>query len=249
MPTLWTTPSLTKPKKATDLTAVPDYFGTTPSGTAAGTVARLPKTPGADEAIFKQFEDVGVLRDTSNEALSSFIKQLGATQGGLTSATGQEVGNLDAVFQPTGYQQVLQTIRQNRANALSKVNQKILDGIRRTLGLGRTGSGGLVGGGLGGYLAQIAASEAGKLQANEAYDAAANERADALALLQARLGAQGQRQTLTDTLLNRLLVPVDVTSKSNANLSDALTRALQQIQLNSFMGVGAQVSNPMGMGA
>lgn len=239
MATAWTIPSQLPKKKPTDLTTeVPDYFGTTPSGSPAGTVARLPKTPGADPAIFQQFADVAQLHETIDASTAPFFAALSATQPVLGKATQQEVGNIDAIYDPAGYQQVLQTIRANRKSALADVQSRILDNLRRTLGLGRTGAGGVVGGGLSGYLAQIAAAEAGKLQANEAYDAAGQERADALALLAARQSAQGQRQTLTDALLQRLLIPVDVSSKVGATYSDALTRALQQIQLNSFQGVG-----------
>lgn len=239
MPTAWDIPAALPKKKATTLAStIPDYFGTTPEGTAAGSVARLAKTPGADPAIFQQFVDATRLHDTIDASTAPFLAALSATNPKLAAANAQEVGNIDSIYSPDGYQSVLQSIRDTRKKAVAGINAQLIANLRRTLGLNRVGSSGMVGGGLGSYLAQVAAAESGKLQANEAYDAAGQERADALALLAARQSAQGQRQTLTDALLQRLLIPVDVSSKVGATYSDALTRALQQIQLNSFQGVG-----------
>lgn len=239
MATAWTIPSkLPKPKPLS--AEMPDFFGTTAPGTAAGTVARLAKTPGADPLVFQQFADVGKLHDTIDVTTAPFFDALTRTQPGLEAAAGQEIGNIDAIFNPNGYQATLQAIRDSRQKAFAGLNTKLLEDLRRTLGYNRVGSGGLAGSGMSSVLARIAAAEAGKLRAQEAVDAAGQERADTGTLATMRAASQGQRQALMDALLSRLLTPVDVQAKVGSTYADALTRALQQIQSNSFMGVGAQ---------
>ncbi len=239
MATAWTIPS--KLPKPTPLsTAMPDFFGTTAPGTAAGTVARLAKTPGADPLVFQQFADVGKLHDTIDITTAPFFEAMTRTQPELAAATGQEVGNIDAIFNPNGYQATLQAIRDSRKKAFAGLNTQLLQDLRRTLGYSRVGSGGLAGSGMSSVLARIAAAEAGKLRAQEAVDATSQERADTGTLATMRAASQGQRQSLTDALLARLLTPIDVQSKAAGTYSNALAQALQQIAANSFTGVGAQ---------
>jgi len=240
MPTAaWTIPAKL-PKKPVLSTEMPDFFGTTAPGGPAGTPARIAKTPGADPLVFEQFDQVSRLGDTIDATTAPFFAALTATQPALAAATGQETANLDAVYSPNGYQATLQAIRDARKKAFAGLNQQMLADLRRTLGLGRIGAGGAVGGGLSSLLARIAAAESGKLRAQEAVDAATQERADTGALATMRAASQGQRQTLTDALLSRLLTPIDVEAKAGSTYSDALTRALQQIQINSYMGLGGR---------
>jgi len=198
---------------------------------------RLPKVPGADPAIYQQYLDAQGLRSTLNQTTGTYFDALSKTQPVADAAHASDMSQLDALFNPSGYQAGLSDIRARRASALSNLSTILQGDMRRNLSMGRIGGGGA---GLSSYLASMAGSEAGKVRANEAYDAAGQQRTDLAALLSARQGAVGQRTSNLDAFLARFLTPGTTAASANSTASSALQQAVQQALLNSMIGVGAQ---------
>lgn len=222
-------------KAANDLSAIPDYFGTGgPEGTK---VARAARIPGADPGIYQGFVDAEQLRKTIGSSTSDYFAALSASKPASDQFAESDINELDALFNPMGYQEEFAGIRGRRSNALKNLDQYLFSDMRRALSQGRIGSGGA--GGLSSYLARIAASEAGKIRANEAADSATNERTDLASLLAARQGSVGKRTGILDANLARILSSIDVASKGTGAASDAMTRAIQQALLNSIIGVAS----------
>lgn len=235
MATSWTVPTTPTNKGSTLDTSIPDYFGTMTDGPMG--VARMSKIPGADPLIYQQFQDAQTLRDTIGKTTGTYFDALSKSQGSVDNANAQDMGELDALFNPNGYQAGLSGIRDRRAAALKNLDQILMGDMRRSLSMGRIGSGG---GGLSSYLARMAGSEAAKTRANEAYDSATQQRTDLASLMSARQGAVGKRASLIDTALSRLLSPIDTVSKANATSSNALSQAVQQALLNSLIASGTK---------
>jgi hypothetical protein len=232
MATSWSTlPAPKAPKKS--LGEIPDYFGT--GGPAGSAVARLARIPGADPAIYQQFMDAEALRENIGQSTGNYFSQLAAKQPRYDAATESDLSEIDAIMNPSGYQQAFQGVRDRRRAALSNLDRVLLGDMRRGLSQGQIGSGG--GGGMNSYLARIAAGEAAKIRAQAEADHSTAERTDLSALMAARQGVSGKRGSIIDTLLSRLLQPVDIEAKANSIYSDTLGRALQQALLNSISGV------------
>lgn len=206
----------------------PDFFGR--SKTGAVRQLSLPKVPGADPAILGSFVDSAANRGRARADLSGFRRAYGSTQHMVQDFANQDIGEIERYFSPGGYESDLAGIRARRASALSALDDQILRSMRRTLDSRAIGSGTP---GMSSYLARIAASEAGRLRTNEAYDAAGQERSDLAALMAARGGSAGRRQSILDSALARLLVPGQQEATSlgatNTNLSNVLQMALANL--------------------
>jgi len=206
----------------------PDFFGRTKTG--AVRQLSLPKVPGADPAILGSFQDYARNRGMARSDLTGFRRAFGSTQPMVQQFANQDIGEIGRYFSPGGYEADLAGIRDRRAGALSALDDQILRSMKRTLDSRAIGTGTP---GMSSYLARLAASEAGRLRTAEVYDAAGQERADLAALMTARSGSAGRRQTILDSALARLLVPGQQEQASlgasNTNLSNALQMALANL--------------------
>lgn len=171
------------------------------------------------------------LNKCENRKNNSGPSNVEGSQGQVGQYAAGDIAELDRIFGPTGYESDLGNIRRTRQAAMANLNDTLLGDLKRALSLNSRG--GTAGTGLGSYLSRQAASEAGKIRAQAAVDDATQARADLAALMSARTGSIGRRQSVTDALLSRLLAPADkemgAQSGLNAQLQAALNAALANL--------------------
>lgn len=221
---------------------LPDFFGRTPAATEVLKPVSLAKVPGADPYISNAFSDAGANRTRNLSDLAAFRAALTGTMPQTAGWADQEIGDLGNVYSPNGYEAMIGASRANRAGALRNLNSELFTDTIRALGLDRVGSGGASGAGLGSYLMRGAQAQAGKLRAGEAYDAAAQERADIAALMAARQGGYGRRQSINDSALQRMLLASQAENSGTGNYNALINQALQQALANLTQGFGLNAS-------
>jgi len=231
----WTVPISPTNAGSTPDTTIPDYFGTMTNGPIGTT--RLSKIPGADPLVYQQFQDAQGLRDTIGKSMGTYFDALSKSQGSIDNSNQQDLASLNSLFDPNGYQAGLSNIRNQRTAALKNLDQILFGDMRRSLSMGRIGSGGA---GLSSYLAQMAGSQAATTRANEAYDSANQQRLDLTSLINAQQGAIGKRSSLQDSAITRLLAPIGAQTQAYGANSNALTQAVQQALMNSLIGTGTR---------
>ncbi len=226
-----TTAATLRPTTVAPAMTTQDFFGRTPNAVQYINPISLPKVPGADPLIMQAFSDYGTLRGNTQGDLSKFRAGVEGSQGQVGQYAAGDIAELDRIFGPTGYESDLGNIRRTRQAAMANLNDTLLGDLKRALSLNSRG--GTAGTGLGSYLSRQAASEAGKIRAQAAVDDATQARADLAALMSARTGSIGRRQSVTDALLSRLLAPADkemgAQSGLNAQLQSALNAALANL--------------------
>lgn len=230
---------LTTPTKRTGTTTpngVQDFFGRTPGAAQFINPISLPKVPGADPLILQAFNDYGGLRTRTLGDLSKYRSGVEGSQGTVAGYAAGDIAELDRIFGPTGYEADLGNIRRTRQAAMNGLNDTLLGDLRRALSINSRG--GTAGTGLGSYLTRQAASEAGKIRANAAVDDATQARADLAALMAARTGSIGKRQSVTDALLSRLLAPTDKEMGAQSGLQSQLQAALNSALANLVSAYG-----------
>jgi len=219
--TSWSSIDLLNPKK-TGVGEVPNFFGRTPEARSTITEANFPKVPGADSYLEQAFRNLDPLGANLKADTGLFRSEVGRTQPELGGYLGQEVADISRLFTPGGYEQQFADIRGRRAKAFSGLSDAILGDLRKVLNLNARGGAG--GTGLSSYLMSTAANQAARTRADEAVDASTAERADLATLMAGRGAAAGKRQTLTDALLQRLMMPAE----KEAAASNVWTQQLQQ---------------------
>lgn len=223
-------------KPATATMPVQDFFGRTPQAVEMINPISLAKVPGADPMILQAFQDYDALRSRVGGDLSKFRAGVEGSQDQVGKYAAGDIAELDRIFGATGYESDLAGIRRTRTSAMDKLNDTLLGDLRRALSLNSRG--GTAGTGLGSYLTRQAASEAGKIRANAAVDDATQARADLAALMSARTGSLGKRQSVTDALLARLLGPADKEMGTATGLNSQLQSVLNQALANLVSAYG-----------
>ncbi len=239
----WATYTWTGQKaKAAAPATIPNYFGRTPEAADVLKPVSLAKVPGADESIYNSFSALNSNRDRSSADTALYRDAITASNPDVGGWFDQEVQDIGNIYSPNGYEAQLGQIRADRSGALRTLNNSIYGDTVRALGLNRLGSGGTSGTGLGSYLARLASAQSGKLRANEAYNSANQSRTDLAALMAARTGSQGRRQTLTDSMLARLLNPAAAESTALGSYNTGLSQALQMALANLVSAYGLNSS-------
>lgn len=234
---VWSPPKVTP---APQTTPQQDFFGRTPQAAAVLNPVSLPKVPGADASLYQSFQNLGAFGDRQKSDLEGYRNAFNATAPSVGSWLGQEQADISNLYGPNGYEAQFGAIRNARSNAFGNLTNAILGDTRRTLNLGAAGRGGVAGSGLGSYLFQNAASQAGRLRANEAVDAATQQRADLAALLAGRTAMQGRRTALQDSVLGRMLNPTQAESTGLSQYLGNQGSALQQALANLVQAFGLQ---------
>ena len=227
----WLNPVKKTTAATTAATQTQDFFGRTPNAVQYINPISLAKVPGADPLIMQAFSDYGTLRGNTQGDLSKFRSGVEGSQDQVGQYAAGDIAELDRIFGATGYESDLGNIRRTRQAAMANLDDTLLGDLKRALSLNSRG--GTAGTGLGSYLTRQAASEAGKIRAQSAVDDATQARADLAALMSARTGSIGRRQSVTDSLLFWLLAPANkemgAQSGLNAQLQSALNAALANL--------------------
>ena len=232
----WLNPVKKTTAATTAATQTQDFFGRTPNAVQYINPISLAKVPGADPLIMQAFSDYGTLRGNTQGDLSKFRSGVEGSQDQVGQYAAGDIAELDRIFGATGYESDLAGIRRTRTSAMDKLNDTLLGDLKRALSLNSRG--GTAGTGLGSYLTRQAASEAGKIRANAAVDDATQARADLAALMSARTGSLGKRQSVTDALLARLLGPADKEMGASSGLNSQLQSVLNQALANLVSAYG-----------
>ena len=232
----WAPIATTKNPWDTTKSKQPDFFGRTPEAAEVFKPISLPKIPGFDPILQGNAQEIEDLNKRFAGDAAKYRSALEASTPDINRFTDQEVGDIDSIFSPAGYEAQMAGIRARRRRAIEGVQNTLFGDLRKSLGLNAIGTGGVAGAGMGSYLMNKAADTAGRLRTQAYADDAEQERADLAALLALRTGQQGKRSLLTDAEASRFMQPTGVEgtilSQSVQNRLAALQAALANTQLD-----------------
>jgi len=238
----WAPISTTKNPWDTKATKQPDFFGRTPEAAEVFKPISLPKIPGFDPILQSSALEVEGANKRFGDDSARYRSALLAADPEINRFSDQEIGDIDSIFSPAGYEAQMAGIRARRRRAIEGLQSTLFGDLRKSLGLNAIGTGGVAGAGMGSYLMNKAADTSGRLRAQAVADDAEQERQDLAALLALRTGQQGRRALLSDAVASRAIQPTQVEgtilNQTLANRLAALQAALANTQLDYAVDAG-----------
>lgn len=198
------------------------------------TVSNIKSQPIADQ-VSSFLGDLTTMRGQNPGALAQSLTT--AANPNFAQYLKEDVGAAGAYFNGD-IQKQLDTLRTQRRNAYSVANELAKGDASRLLALGRMAQGGAATPGTSSYFNQQALNAATQLNAQAGLDDA-NQAAQNFQYLQgAKLGLLGSRANLTNSDIQRQLMPSQVNAQWFNNMLASLGALNQVQQSNTFYGLG-----------
>jgi hypothetical protein len=190
------------------------------------------KNPRIDQLISDLLDSEGKVSSQNDQSITDFVHQYLGQQGDRTRQAKQEVSTLDK-FYDGGVENMLSDIRAARRQAYRTATDRGIDEIRKNRSLGFL-SGDSVGSS---YLDRIAMRQGGDAEIAASLDDVNQRKSDLNYLLGNQVNLAGRRGALMDSVLARLLTPVNLRGGEMARRIGNLGSLNQIEKSNTFYGL------------